>query len=106
MSDTDPDLVKWPDIGYVVRWASVTDHFVGWEAYELDDFDYIETGEPLPSPDFEGYVKWDGCTNWGTTENRAHHTCTRRDVQNVGELLLRIRDTAAKMMPRWDGDDE
>src|SRR5690606_21546417 len=89
----------WRDIGYAVRWTAIESHHVDWEVYIIDEIATIESEEDLPTPEFNGFVKWDGCANWAAGTDNMVHTCTRNHVRAIGELLLRVYDAAARMMP-------
>lgn len=61
----------------------------------------------------EGYVKWDGCSNWdfhpadtgaepdGTQHRHMKHGCTKEDLTNYGVLLGRLWDLGSKI-PHWN----
>lgn len=55
----------------------------------------------------DGGVKWDGCANFmfnqdsqGSPTNL--HTCSRKALMNVGLVLARVWDEAAKLVPKTD----
>lgn len=62
------------------------------------------TGDPSQAePCLEGFVRWDGCSNW--TFHRDHetrHFCGRGDVEQYCGLLLRLYGLAARLIPDWD----
>jgi hypothetical protein len=52
-----------------------------------------------------GSVKWDGCSNWVLTEGPVQtHFCCKKDATDIGVLLGRLYDLAAKELPSWQGD--
>ena len=114
------------DLGYAVVYK-VFDYRIEVEVYETAE---MKSGDGTvevmyPKGNFwvtdpgeadvflEGYVKWDGCSNWdfhpsdkGVAEDgksqcrHMHHFCDREGLVNVGMLLSRIYDLATKI-PHW-----
>lgn len=106
-------LLHWPDLGYAVRFTldPENDCYVNLRVVSL-----FGVGDSPPTyanrghctEDFEaaeevvtGAVKWDGCVDlWFNAEN-IHH-CGRRCLSTLGEMLLRVHDTAKGLIPRAD----
>lgn len=55
-------------------------------------------------PEAAGNVDWQGCMN--ITAEVCFHFCTRGELERFNQLLLRLRDLAATLIPHWDGDDD
>ncbi len=51
-----------------------------------------------------GSVKWDGCSNFNLGEGGYYHFCSKQEAIDIGVLLGRLYDWAAKLIPNWDGD--
>jgi hypothetical protein len=105
--------LHWPDLGYAVRFECDPENdcylsfrVVGLYAMGLTYPLYANNGQPVE--DFEaaeevvrGTVKWDGCVDlWFNAEN-IHH-CGRKCLATLGEMLLRVHDTAKGLLPRAD----
>lgn len=46
-----------------------------------------------------GSIKSDGCSNMSFTDEVMLHFCGRKDLNNLNQLLLRLYDMAAEIMP-------
>jgi hypothetical protein len=42
----------------------------------------------------DGYVKWDGCSNFRIGDPVYMHACSREELVNIGEVLSRVWDLA------------
>lgn len=55
---------------------------------------------------FHGGIKWDGCSNWdfSTDDGTTHplHFCGKGDAKNFGQLLDKLYEVAAELMPNND----
>ena len=53
-----------------------------------------------------GSIKWDGCSNlhFGEQKRCSLHFCGKQEAMNVGVLMGRLYDLAAKIIPAWSGD--
>lgn len=49
----------------------------------------------------EGFVKWDGCSNWNFGEQMIHF-CGADEARGLGELFHRIYELAAEIIPAFD----
>lgn len=51
-----------------------------------------------------GSVKWDNCSNWSfdMMESGLMHSCDRRGLQRVGDVMAYCWDYASKHCPGWD----
>ncbi|MEN6550091.1 MAG: hypothetical protein ABFE07_28950 [Armatimonadia bacterium] len=55
--------------------------------------------------DFQGWVKWDGCSDWDFHPYpRAPqvHNCSRAGLEDFGQVLLRCWDYAKAHLPNFD----
>lgn len=54
-------------------------------------------------PMFEGYVRWDGCSNWNIPDGYYQiHFCSKKQAENLGKLLGALYEWAAELMPTHD----
>lgn len=53
---------------------------------------------PEVAPEFTGSVKWDSCSNW---DLGYFHGCSREDLGEVGEVMMRCWDWAKELLPNW-----
>jgi hypothetical protein len=83
-------------------------HMNGWSVTEGGDVPCFDTPENEPTDDFdkaevfvEGFIKWDGCTNFEFTGQRDTmlHRCEAEELLAIGTLLSRIHERAMGMMP-------
>jgi len=107
---------------YAIR-VNLDSHNVGFEIKRI----YGETVEPPPAglwlyqiegavcssddtTDFdagekfiEGFIKWDGCSNWSFhTEDCMAHFCGRKDATSIGRLLDRLFDITKERLATYD----
>lgn len=52
------------------------------------------------TPFLQGYVKWDGCTNWEAGQDRMCHACTREQLTRIGTVLGMCHDLG-QLCPNW-----
>lgn len=111
------------DIGFTVAWQLDSDHRCDFTAYEIicpyiegqqerswhakgytSSSDCVESID-LAQPFVHGYVRWDGCSNWHFDEQDSImlHFCSKDEAGNIGRLLERLYEIAAKAIPAWDG---
>lgn len=97
--------------------APISIGFVVCRAWNHDDGLCFETDECHETKEFDeaevlldGFVKWDGCSNWrfspNDRDNYAFHFCTVKQAEDIGRLLRRLYEIAAEMMPQCDFRDE
>jgi hypothetical protein len=57
----------------------------------------------LAAPYLTGFLKWDGCFNFQFPAHEVAmlHTCGRRALEDIGELLTAIYDLGAEHNPHW-----
>jgi hypothetical protein len=72
--------------------------------------DSVETTEEAQVY-LSGSIKWDGCSNLYFDEQDSIegtkcslHFCGKQEAMNVGVLMGRLYDLAAKIIPAWSGD--
>ena len=52
-------------------------------------------------PYFEGYIKWDGCSNWNIPPgNFQLHFCGLKPTRDFGTLFERMYFLAAELLPK------
>jgi hypothetical protein len=80
-----------------------------WDVPEYEAADAKDFGDSVDSPEgatplMQGYVKWDGCSNWSfpSTEKCMYHACGRPGLTRVGEVMARCWDWTAQILPAWD----
>jgi hypothetical protein len=82
------------EIGDFSALAKSLEHAVNLTVYEGVG-EYTEK-DPL----FIGSIKWDGCSNWHFPYSYYPlHFCTQGEVREFGELLSKLYDWAAELMP-------
>jgi len=82
---------EFEDLGYYVT-ASVHDTKLSVE--------FIVAGGMYEEIEFHGFIKWDGCSNWHVEGNHYQfHFCEPQDARNFAELICRLYDWAAELMP-------
>lgn len=69
----------------------------GWRSLPEDVTTDLDEAEMV----FEGFTKWDHCTEFETPDGN-HHVCRRADLVRLGELLARVHDACFKAMGRED----
>lgn len=53
--------------------------------------------------DWEGHVKWDGCSNFSKDDpDCMFHVCDRADVEALAALILAVYDLGKTEIPKWD----
>lgn len=108
----------WSDIGFIAL-AEPDDYNVKFIVYELYGTDtnglplYIKnnaindyTEELREAKVFlDGNVKWDGCMNYkfGGGCNVYEHVCSRGDIKDVADMLLRCYDLGERLCSHWEG---
>lgn len=94
------------------------DHVVGFKVYQiykLGDRLVADRKNAQSTPDsvetleeakvfLSGSVKWDECSNFNLGNDGYYHFCSKQEAVNVGVLLGRLYDWAARLIPNWDGD--
>lgn len=71
---------------------------VGFHIHEHEFDQECEVGDEI----MEGFVKWDGCSNWMTDDYA--HFCERQQLLDLGFLLAALWDWAAELMgDKWEG---
>jgi hypothetical protein len=115
-------LQLWKDIGYLCV-MEANSHYADFTVYqvvgssgpcetEVSEFhragykssdDLVERVEEAQIY-LHGSVKWDGCADiaFDEQENVMLHFCGQTDATNIGVLLGRIYELAARMIPAWD----
>jgi hypothetical protein len=102
----------WDDLApgyYCVAWAP-EDHFIDFRVYTLlgKDADGLPVFQDAEKAEvfLSGFIKWDGCANvyFDGQDDVMLHFCGKGEAMNVGLLLGRVYDLAAKLIPNWDGD--
>lgn len=59
-------------------------------------FDVANKGELF----VEGFIKWDGCSNWTFhTERCMHHHCDREGLEAIGDILAKCWEACAEIIP-------
>ena len=56
----------------------------------------------------DGYVRWDGCSNWLFHECARGfkiHACSKKELIEIGAIMAACHDITAELLPGWDGDD-
>ena len=83
---------SWDDLG---RRVEMDRHELHCD-FRLFELDYC--GE---KPDWivEGFVKWDGCSNWMTNPSCMQHFCGREQILTFGETLGRCYDWTKEFFP-------
>ena len=74
----------------------------------IEEYEAAEQNLEAKHMFLEGFVRWDGCTNYIASEHRTNmmsHACTREELVNVGTLLGRVWDLAAEEIPSFDKDE-
>ena len=117
------NIVHFDDLGFTVAWELSGEHWCEFTVYKIacpytegqqerawNRKDYNSTPDcvdsiELAQPFVHGHVKWDGCSNWhfDEQENIMLHFCSKAETGNVGRLLERLYELAAKVIPAWDG---
>jgi hypothetical protein len=103
---------QFKDIGFFVE-AKPFEYYCEFRVFEITG-ESME-GKPLFGDDFdeeytnsrtylEGSVKWDGCANFEFTEQSDGliHTCGRGGMKDIGDMLLKLHDITAELVPYYD----
>lgn len=61
-------------------------------------FDIYKDALPEPRLVADGFVKWDGCSNWSTTANHMIHFCDLDDIDRFALALKKCYDVASELM--------
>ena len=68
-------------------------------------YEVTRLDEPEDDLYLDGFVKWDGCSNWTFhRENHMKHFCGKEQVQEMTRLLEYLYDEAPGFIPGWSGD--
>lgn len=106
----------WFDIGHTavaVPCPGSEDHVVDVRIFTIvstsPPAEFAKDGLNFPStPDIDsadvylsGSIKWDGCSNWhfDAQDDAMLHFCSRKEAGDIGELLRRLYDLAAEIIP-------
>jgi hypothetical protein len=110
-----------PEMGYTVR-ASVDramEVSVDFEIFPIASvsdvgttFNWKSKSQPW-GPEFattledalvrlQGYVKWDGCSNWNGVK---FHVCSKKELIEIGAIMAACHDITAELLPGRDGDE-
>lgn len=118
---TPRERVEWRDIDFVAHVWLINKAVMGFEvfaiAYEDQDggigFECAGiSSEDRTTDDIakaytfaSGDVRFDGCSNvWFDEQERcAVHTCSRRDLENIGTMLTRVHGLASERIAGWCG---
>lgn len=78
--------------------------------YYSDEYNaYFDVHEETEVPDEleligQGWVKWDGCSNWTFNQSDvAIHFCERNDMLAFGEMMANCYDLAKQLIEGFDG---
>jgi hypothetical protein len=116
---TDPQPVTrlWDDLGYHVTAKPIWPNGDSHNAVDVSVVRVEDNGGTDDPPRFEGpdgrfaedieravpvltgEIKWDGCAHLYPREYV--HICSKDDARRWGEMLQRLYDLAAEMMPGW-----
>ena len=109
----------WDDIGVTID-CIVYSHYMKFEVFEHDGRavdgqrtyhtkygcnDYTENTAKA-AIFLEGSIKWDGCSDmyFAEQEGVSMHFCGKRDLENVGKLLMNIWNLGGELIPSADED--
>lgn len=89
------DKRDWPDIEAYAMLAGAHEHHATFYIFMYGDDDV---------PTLEGFVKWDGCSNWrtGTDGDYNIHCCGVEGIRHLGEAMARCHAWAAEVITKWD----
>lgn len=76
---------------------SVEEYAINYEIYDGYDLDDITAG-----PEMEGFVRWDGCSNWRTVETNYIHFCEPTDMNQLNEALVACYNYTAEHLKTWN----
>lgn len=68
----------------------------------FDNHDFA--GNPDPEPEWEGWVKWDGCINWKASHGNYHHFCGHDNAVDLLEAFAEVRRKTAELLFEYEGD--
>ena len=115
---------------YLIQYAigKTNAYYADFEVFEITGHIYSEKGVEFdpPKPEYpgrrdcnkrvletkkaarmiEGSIKWDGCSNLNLypDEECMTHFCGRESATDLGEVLGKMYDLAAEIIPEWDGN--
>jgi len=126
---TKHHVKHFPDMNYTVR-AKVEESNVTYEIFRISATSLPNAEHPdvtyswrlngsRTQPSFadnldeaevfvQGYVKWDGCSNWIFPENTygcMFHACDKQTLVNIGLILGACHDWTSELLSCWDGND-
>lgn len=114
MSVTNRYIQHFPEIRYSIMYF-VEDHYVEFRCYKMrsvydeddeitsdcfdDDVQLMPDGYFKGTWDFEGYIKWDGCSNWKLSDNAGmFHMCGVSEFDYVHTLMNHMYSIAREKM--------
>ena len=75
----------------------------GFESEDATNSSHTTTDRSNAAPYLEGYIKWDGCAEFG----QRHHYCGQRAFKAHAQLMFFLYMRAPVLMGRgWDGLDD
>jgi len=81
--------------GWKIRWSCKDAAFVEDHAVSLD-FEIVgEDGDTV----LDGFIKWDGCSNWREPDGMYFHLCGLLHVQHLTDALNQCYAVAKRYMP-------
>ncbi len=89
----------WPDLWFTAFATTDGERDVQFRIFKHEGQSVIDD-EPAfdEKPDLTGWVKWDGCSNWEV--DGYFHSCSRAELEQLGQVLARCWDWAAELLPR------
>ena len=81
--------------------AETEEYTIHFNVYSLEwegqkpSVEELENSESMA----EGYVKWDGCSEW---DIKGWHSCSKKNLKDISEILSRCWDMAGTLCPNWN----
>lgn len=102
------NVYEFEDLNYTALLINEEEHVVEFDLYQTwfmkdslgDEIQYrgMEHDIDEVDPDVKITINWEGCCN--ITADRNIHMCTFKELQNLGDSLVRCRELAAELLGR------
>ena len=96
------ELLIFNDLWYAVDVDLDSEVAVSFKIRDVLSFNQegdAELGEVI----IDGWVKWDGCSDWNFTDD-CYHFCSKEQAMRIGVLFGKLYDYAEQAIPHSDFD--
>ena len=102
------NVYEFEDLNYTALLVSEEEHVVEFDLYQTwfmedylgEEIQYrgMEHDIDKVDPDLKITINWEGCCS--ITTDIIIHTCTSKELQNLGDSLVRCRELASELLGR------